>query len=79
MNQPIGLRPLLFGSRGDSSFFGGTVDIGATSASSFCSSMHCISSVCSAKRVCMRADVSSVVARSACSRAARRFGKLGSL
>ena len=39
--------------------------------------MHCISSVCSAKRVCIRADVSSVVARSACSRAARRFGKLG--
>ena len=24
MNQPIGLRPLLFGSRGDSSFLGGT-------------------------------------------------------
>ena len=30
MNQPIGLRPLLFGSRGDRSFLGGTVDIGAT-------------------------------------------------
>src|SRR6185369_9656290 len=60
MNQPIGLRPLLFGSRGDSSFLGGTVDIGATSASSFCSVMQWVSSVCNANRVCIRAEVSNV-------------------